>query len=78
MTPEQQQRTAQELLGGGPFAAWITTTLVEWNIVLETVTLVIGIIVGLFSAYFLVRRFMRERRKNTAIRRLLDEDREDK
>lgn len=63
MNTEQQQRTAQELIGGGPAAAWITTKLVEWNIVLETVTLIIGIIVGAFSAYFLARRFIRERRK---------------
>ena len=64
VTPEQQQRTAQELLGGGPIAAWLTTTLADWNIVLETITLVIGIIVGAFSAYFLIRRFIRERRKD--------------
>lgn len=63
MTPEQQQRTAQELLGGGPGAAWIVTTLADWNVVLETVTLVLGIIIGTFSAYFLIRRFIRDRRK---------------
>lgn len=64
MTPEQQQRTAQELIGGGPVAAWITTKLVEWNIVLETLTLLTGLVVGGFSAYFLIRRFIRERRKD--------------
>ena len=62
VTPEQQQRTAQELIGGGPVAAWITTKLVEWNIVLETATLIVGLIVGGFSAYFLIRRFVRERK----------------
>ena len=66
MTSEQQQRTAQELIGGGPVAAWITTKLVEWNIVLETMTLIVGLIVGSFSAYFLIRRFIRERRKKNS------------
>jgi hypothetical protein len=54
MSPEQQT-AAQKMLGGGPAAAWITTVLADWNIVLETVTLVLGIISGIVYLYFLVR-----------------------
>lgn len=58
---EQQQKVA-EVLGGGPIAAFVTTTLTEWNVVLETATLVLGLIAGVFSVYFFVSRFIRERK----------------
>ena len=65
MNVDQQQKTAQELLGGGPVAAWVTTTLVEWNVVLETAVMILGIVTGTLSAYFLIRRFIRERKKKS-------------
>lgn len=57
----QEQKIA-EAAGTGPIAAFVATTLTEWNIVLETVTLVLGLIAGAFSVYFFVNRFIKERK----------------
>ena len=56
MNAEQQQKVAQDALGGGPIAAWITTVLADWNVVLETATLVLGLVNGVVYLYFLIRR----------------------
>jgi len=58
---EQQQKIA-EAAGTGPIAAFVTTTLTEWNIVIETATLLLGFIAGCFSVYFFVNRFIKERK----------------
>lgn len=58
---EQQQKVA-EVLGGGPIAGYIVATLNEWNVVLETGVLILGFISGLFTVYFFVNRFIKERR----------------
>lgn len=58
---EQQQKIA-EAAGTGPIAAFVTTTLTEWNIVLETATLILGLISGAFAVYFFVNRFVKERK----------------
>lgn len=57
----QQQKIA-EAAGTGPIAAFITTTLAEWNIILETATLLLGLISGAFAVYFFVNRFIKERK----------------
>ena len=57
----QQQKIA-EAAGAGPIAAFVTTTLTEWNIILETATLLLGLISGAFAVYFFVNRFIKERK----------------
>ena len=57
----QQQKIA-EAAGTGPIAAFITTTLTEWNIVLESATLVLGFISGAFAVYFFVKRYLKEQK----------------
>lgn len=57
----QQQKIA-EAAGTGPIAAFITTTLTEWNVILETATLLLGFVAGCFSVYFFVNRFIKERK----------------
>jgi len=57
----QEQRIA-EAAGTGPIAAFVTTTLTEWNIVLETATLLLGLVSGAFAVYFFVNRFIKERK----------------
>ena len=58
---EQQQKIA-EAAGTGPIAAFVATTLTEWNVVIETATLLLGFIAGCFSVYFFVKRFLKERK----------------
>ena len=58
---EQQQKIA-EAAGTGPIAAFVTTSLTEWNIVLETATLILGLVSGAFAVYFFVNRFIKERK----------------
>ncbi len=58
---EQQQKIA-EAAGTGPIAAFVTTTLTEWNIVLETATLILGLVSGAFAVYFFVNRFLKEQK----------------
>lgn len=57
----QEQRIA-EAAGTGPIAAFVTTTLTEWNIILETATLLLGLVSGAFAVYFFVNRFIKERK----------------
>lgn len=57
----QEQRIA-EAAGTGPIAAFIATTLTEWNIILETATLLLGLVSGAFAVYFFVNRFIKERK----------------
>jgi len=57
-----QQKTI-EALGGGPIVAAITTTLADWNVMLETATLVLGMLTGALSSYFLIRRLIVDRRR---------------
>jgi len=61
MRMEQQQKIA-EAAGTGPIAAFVTTTLTEWNIILETATLILGLVSGAFAVYFFVNRFIKERK----------------
>jgi hypothetical protein len=49
--------------GGAPTVAVFTTTLVEWNIVLETGVLIFGLLTGALSAYVLLQRIRRNRRE---------------
>ena len=58
---EQQQKIA-EAAGTGPIAAFVATTLTEWNVIIETATLLLGFVAGCFSVYFFVRRFIKERK----------------
>ena len=58
---EQQQKIA-EAAGTGPIAAFVATTLTEWNVVIETTTLLLGFIAGCFSVYFFVKRFIKEQK----------------
>jgi len=58
---EQQQKVAEVALST-PLASAIVTTLNDWNVILETATLTLGAVTGLFSAYFLIKRFIREQR----------------
>jgi hypothetical protein len=58
---EQQQKVA-EAAGAGPIAGYVVATLNEWNVVLETGVLILGFISGLFTVYFFVNRFLKERK----------------
>ena len=62
-----------EILGGGPIIAVATTATTELNATLETVTLCLGILTGLLSAYFLIRRFVQERRMKKAVQKQIDD-----
>ena len=61
-TRTMQEQKIAEAAGTGPIAAFVTTTLTEWNIILETATLLLGLIAGAFSVYFFVNRFIKERK----------------
>lgn len=60
----EQQAAAQKMLGGGPVAAWITTVLADWNVVLETATLILGLTTGAFYLYFLIRDKRKKKQEN--------------
>jgi len=49
--------------GSFPTAAAITTTLTEWNVMLETGVLLFGLLTGALSAYVLINRIRRNRRE---------------
>ena len=54
--------------GSSPVVAAVTTTLVEWNVMLETGVLLFGLLTGALSAFVLIQRIRRNRREKNAKR----------
>ncbi len=58
---EQVQERVADYTASLTMGSWITVTVTDINVILETATLTFGLIAGAFSLYFHVRRALRER-----------------
>lgn len=57
---------AADTLSGGALASGLLAYLTDVNIVLETVTLLLGAVAGVFALFFHYRRWRNERKKLAA------------
>ena len=61
-TPLQEK--VANVLSGAPIAASMGMSLGEFNIMLETATLVLGFVAGAFAMFFHIRRYLRSRARD--------------
>ena len=62
-----QQQTQERLvdgLAGTSLTAGVSMTLADFNVILETATLTIGLIAGVFALFFQVRRYRRGKKRD--------------
>lgn len=65
-----QQQTQERLvdgLAGTSLTAGVGMNLAELNVILETATLTIGLIAGVFALFFQVRRYYRGKKRDKAL-----------
>ena len=66
-----QQQTQERLvdgLAGTSLTVGVSMTLADFNVILETATLTIGLIAGAFAMFFQVRRYYRGKTMNEALK----------
>jgi hypothetical protein len=59
---EQIQQRVADYSASVTMGSWVTVTLSDFNAILETATLTLGLVAGAFSLYFHVRRALRHRK----------------
>ena len=65
---QQTQERVVDTLAGTSLTAGISMTLADFNIILETATLTIGLIAGAFALFFQIRRYYRGKTMNAALK----------
>ncbi len=61
---QQTQERAVDTLAGTSLTAGVSMNLADLNVILETVTLTIGLIAGVFALFFQVRRYYRGKKRD--------------
>lgn len=64
---QQVQARAADTLATIAIGAW-TLTLADLNVILETVTLTLGMVAGVFALFFHIRRYRRGKTMNVALK----------
>ena len=65
---QQTQERVVDGLAGTSLTAGVGMTLADFNIILETATLTIGLIAGVFALFFQARRWYRGKTMNAALK----------
>ncbi len=65
---QQTQERMVDTLAGTSLTAGVSMTLADFNTILETATLTIGLIAGVFALFFQVRRYYRGKTMNAALK----------
>ncbi len=61
---QQTQERVVDTLAGTSLTAGVGMNLAELNVVLETVTLSVGLVAGVFALFFQVRRYYRGKKRD--------------
>ncbi len=61
---QQTQERVVDTLAGTSLTAGVGMNLADLNVILETVTLTIGLIAGVFALFFQVRRYYRGKKRD--------------
>lgn len=75
---EKPERVA-DVLAGSALGSWLFNQLTAINVVLETITLTLGVMAGVFALFFHYRKWKNERaaRADEVAKKVLDELRKD-
>lgn len=65
---QQTRERVVDGLAGTSLTAGVGVNLADFNIILETATLTIGLIAGVFALFFQVRRYYRGKTMNAALK----------
>ena len=65
---QQTQERVVDGLAGTSLTAGVSMSLADFNVILETATLTIGLIAGAFAMFFQVRRYYRGKTMNEALK----------
>lgn len=63
---QQTQERLVDGLAGTSLTAGISMNLADFNVMLETAVLVIGLVAGVFAMFFQIRRYYRGKKRDKA------------
>lgn len=66
MIPQAVQEMAANAAAAGAVSASVSVKLIELNLYLETITLALGALAGLFALGFQIRRYYRQKKQKNS------------